>query len=201
MFGLRQAKRGAHSPLPHHTIHAIKPRMKASPGQVLGEGKYLRLLNRDGWEYVERHSVRGIVAIMAITADRRLVLVEQFRPALDARVIELPAGLVGDLAGAEHEDLVVAAHRELLEETGYAADHLDFLFSGPLASGLSSTLMTYYRARGLKKVHAGGGDEHEDIVVHEVPLTETDAWLAAQRAAGRYVDPRLYVALHLAAQD
>ena len=78
---------------------------------------------------------------------------------------------------------------------------MDFLFSGPLASGLSSTLMTYYRARGLKKVHAGGGDEHEDIVVHEVPLTETDAWLAAQRAAGRYVDPRLYVALHLAAQD
>ena len=143
----------------------------------------------------------GIVVIVAVTDDRKLLLVEQLRPALNARVIELPAGLVGDLAGSRHEDLATAAHRELLEETGYAADRLDFLFAGPLASGLSSSLMTYYRARGLKKVHAGGGDETEDIVVHAVPLAEADAWLAAQRAQGRLVDPRLYVALHLAAGD
>ncbi|TAN38409.1 MAG: NUDIX hydrolase [Verrucomicrobia bacterium] len=175
--------------------------MKKSKGRVLGEGKYLRLLDRDGWEYVERHSIRGIVAIIAITADRQLVLVEQLRRALDARVIELPAGLVGDLAGAEHEDLAVAARRELLEETGYAATRLEFLFHSPLSSGLSSSLITFFRAYGLKKIHAGGGDESEDIVVHEVPLAEADAWLAAQRVRGCYVDPRLYVALHLAARD
>ena len=175
--------------------------MKKSPGRVLGEGKYLRLLDRDGWEYVERHNVCGIVAIVAITDSRRLVLVEQHRAALDARVIELPAGLVGDLAGAEHEDLAVAARRELLEETGYEAARLELVFHGPLAAGLSSSLITYFRARGLKKVHAGGGDENEEIFVHEVPLASADAWLAAQRARGCYVDPRLYVALHLAAQD
>jgi ADP-ribose pyrophosphatase len=175
--------------------------MKKSKGRLLGEGKYLRLWDRDGWEYVERHSVRGIVAIIAITDDRRLVLVEQLRPALDARVIELPAGLVGDLAGAEHEDLAMAARRELLEETGYAAERMELIFHGPLSSGLSSSLITFYRAYGLKKVHAGGGDETEDIVVHEVPLAEADVWLAAQRARGYHVDPRLYVALYLAARD
>ena len=175
--------------------------MKKSKGRVLGEGKYLRLIDRDGWEYVERHSVRGIVAIIAITDDRRLVLVEQHRAALDAHVIELPAGLVGDLAGAEEEDLVVAAYRELLEETGYRARYMEFLFHGPLASGLSSSLITFFRARGLQKLHAGGGDENEAIVVHEVLLDDADIWLAAQRTRGRFVDPRLYVALHLAARD
>jgi ADP-ribose pyrophosphatase len=175
--------------------------MKKSKGRLLGAGKYLRLWDREGWEYVERHGIRGVVAIVAITDDRRLVLVEQLRPALEARVIELPAGLVGDQAGAEHEDLAVAAQRELLEETGYAAGRLELLFHAPLASGLSSSLITFYRAYDLARAHAGGGDETEDIVVHEVPLAEADDWLAAQRARGCYVDPRLYVALHLAAQD
>jgi len=177
----------------------MKRRMATARGRILGTGRYLRLLDWEGWEYVERHGVRGIVAIIAVTDDRRIVLVEQYRAALDAQVIELPAGLAGDLPGAEQEDLAVAARRELLEETGYAAATLDLLFDGPLASGLSCTLITYFRARGLQKVHAGGGDELEDIVVHEVPLATADKWLAAQRARGCLVDPRLYVGLHLAA--
>jgi ADP-ribose pyrophosphatase len=172
--------------------------MTTHKGDLLGEGKYLRLWNREGWEYVERHNVRGIVAIIAITEDRHLLLVEQHRAALNQRVIELPAGLVGDHPGKEQEDFALAAQRELLEETGYAAERMDFVFDGPLSSGLSSAHMTYYRACGLKKVQEGGGDETEDIVVHAVPLAEADAWLAAQRARGVLVDPRLYVALYLA---
>jgi ADP-ribose pyrophosphatase len=175
--------------------------MTTHQGDLLGEGKYLRLWNRGGWEYVERHNVRGIVAIIAVTDDRRLLLVEQRRPALDARVIELPAGLVGDHPGQEQEDFALAAQRELLEETGYAAGRMELLFDAPLSSGLSSAHMTYYRARVLKKVHAGGGDETEDIVAHAVPLAEADAWLAAQRARGVLVDARLYVALYLAGRD
>ena len=176
-------------------------RMTNPKGELLGAGKYLRLWSRSGWEYVERHNIRGVVAIIAITDDRRLLLVEQFRPALEARVIELPAGLVGDKPGTGTEDLAVAAQRELLEETGYAAERMELVFDGPLSSGLSSAHLTYYRARGLKKIDAGGGDETEDIVVHAVPLVEADAWLAAQRARGVLVDPRLYVALHLGARE
>jgi len=177
----------------------MKPHMKAPRGHILCAGRYLRLVNWEGWEYVERHGIRGIVAVVAVTDDRRIVLVEQYRAALDARVIELPAGLAGDRPGAEQEDLAAAARRELLEETGYAAAALELLFDGPLASGLSSALITYYRACGLRKVQAGGGDEVEEIIVHEVPLAAADTWLDAQRARGRLVDPRLYVGLHLAA--
>jgi ADP-ribose pyrophosphatase len=175
--------------------------MTTHKGELLGEGKYLRLWNRGGWEYVERHNIRGIVAIIAITDDRKLILVEQHRAALNRRVIELPAGLVGDKPGQAQEDFALAAERELLEETGYAAERMELVFEAPLASGMSSTYLTYYRARGLKKIHEGGGDESEDIVVHAVPLTEADDWLAAQRARGLLVDPRLYVALHLASRD
>ncbi|MCX7009269.1 MAG: NUDIX hydrolase [Kiritimatiellaeota bacterium] len=175
--------------------------MTKHKGDLLGEGKYLRLWNRSGWEYVERHSVRGIGAVVASADDRRLLLVEQHRPALEGHVIELPAGLVGGHPGKEQEDFTLAAQRELLEETGYAAERMELLFDGPLCSGLSSAHMTYYRAYGLKKVHEGGGDEMEDIVVHAVPLAEADAWLAAQRARGILVDPRLYVALYLATRD
>ncbi len=175
--------------------------MTTHKGDLLGEGHYLRLWNRGGWEYVERHNVRGIVAIIAITDDRRLLLVEQHRAALNQRVIELPAGLVGDHPGQEQEDFALAAQRELLEETGYAAGCMDFIFDGPLSSGLSSAHMTYYRARALKQVHAGGGDATEDILVHAVPLAKADDWLAAQRARGLLVDPRLYVALYLASRD
>jgi len=175
--------------------------MTKHKGDLIGAGKYLRLWNRGGWEYVERHNVRGIVAIIAVTDDRCILLVEQHRPALDARVIELPAGLVGDHPGQEQEDFALAAQRELLEETGYAAGRMELIFDGPLSSGLSSAHMTYYRAHDLKQIDEGGGDEMEDIVVHAIPLAEVDAWLAAQRARGILVDPRLYVALYLATRD
>src|SRR5438309_2192847 len=65
-------------------------------GRVLGEGKYLRLVERGGWEFVHRYGCSGVAVIVAFTPADRLLLVEQYRPAVDHRVIELPAGLVGD---------------------------------------------------------------------------------------------------------
>jgi ADP-ribose pyrophosphatase len=44
-------------------------------------------------------------------------------------------------------------------------------------------------------VHDGGGDAHEDIVVHEVPLTDAADWLAARVAGGALVDPKVYAGL------
>src|SRR5436190_21784999 len=89
--------------------------------EVLYEGKFRRYVRRGGWEYVARRNVTGIVGIIAVTDDGKLVLVEQFRPPVGKNVIEIPAGLAGDVAGSEHEALAEAARRELLEETGYEA--------------------------------------------------------------------------------
>lgn len=86
--------------------------------RIVWQGKHLQAVLRDGYECIERRSIKGIVGIIAITDDRRLLLVEQFRPPVQARVIELPAGLAGDTAEAKDETLESAARRELLEETG-----------------------------------------------------------------------------------
>lgn len=162
---------------------------------ILGTGRFTRLVRKGGWEYVERTNASGIVLIIALTPEGRLLLVEQHRPPVDARVIELPAGLAGDLADAADEPLAEAARRELLEETGYDAARLVRVAGGPLSAGLTSEVVTVFQAEGLTRVSAGGGDESEDIVVHEVALADVPAFLGAREAAGVLVDPKVYAAL------
>ena len=79
--------------------------------RVLAKGRFLTFVEEGGWEYVVRPGVTGIVVIVAVTDDDRLVLVEQYRPAVHNRVIELPAGLVGDIDGQRAESLRDAAAR------------------------------------------------------------------------------------------
>jgi ADP-ribose pyrophosphatase len=166
--------------------------------EVMAAGKYLRLVKRGHWEFADRHTCTGAVAIVAITDERRLLLVEQFRIPLMKSVLELPAGLVGDVAGEEHEELATAARRELIEETGYEAGEMRWLVSGPSSAGLTSEVVDFFLATGLVRVHAGGGDHHENIVVHEVPLAGIRQWLDERAAAGILIDPKVYAGLYLA---
>jgi ADP-ribose pyrophosphatase len=168
--------------------------------RILAEGKFLRLIAAGHWEYADRTSASGAVTVVAITSDDRLVLVEQYRIPLGRNAIELPAGLCGDIPGEEHEALQTAAERELLEETGYNATDWRWLTGGPSSAGLSTELITFFLARGLTRVHAGGGDSHEQITVHEVPLADLPAWLAERHAANIAVDPKVYAGLYFALQ-
>lgn len=165
---------------------------------VLHEGRFLRLVSDNSWEYVERRKVSGVVAILAITDDRKVLFVEQYRPSMRRQVVEVPAGLAGDIAGAENEDLAEAARRELLEETGYEAREMEFLADGPSSAGLTSEFVSFFRARGLTKVAKGGGDLTEDIAVYEVPIASIPEWVAERRAAGLTVDSKVYSALYFA---
>jgi len=166
--------------------------------KILGEGDFIQLLSRDGWEYVARKGVTGIVVIVPVTDDGKIILVEQYRHAVQKSVIELPAGLVGDKPGQMHEDLPTAAHRELLEETGYEAQRMVSLVSGPVNPAMSRDYYTFFNARGLKRVHAGGGDESEKIKVHEVPLGEAHQWLYKKATDGFLVDTKVFVGLYFA---
>jgi ADP-ribose pyrophosphatase len=168
-----------------------------TPFEVLAEGRHLRLVRRRGWEYAERTNAAAIVVLVAVTPEGRLVLTEQHREPVGGAVIELPAGLVGDRPGEADEDLATAARRELLEETGYEAGAVRPLAAGPPSAGLSSEVVTFLVAADLRRVGAGGGDEHEAITVHEVPLATVPDWLAAQARAGRLVDPKVYAGLYL----
>lgn len=162
----------------------------------LYRGRYLDLMQRGHWEYVERHNCEGAVIVVPLTDEGKVILLEQYRAPMSRRVIEWPAGLVNDLEENRGEDWENAARRELLEETGYEAAQWKPLVRGPTSPGMSSEIIVMYLAQGLRKKGPGGGDHHEDIVVHEILLDEVDDWLSRQEAEGRPVDPKVYAGLY-----
>ncbi|MFO0749020.1 MAG: NUDIX hydrolase [Myxococcota bacterium] len=168
---------------------------------ILYAGRFLRAVRRGHWEYVSRQSSSGVVVLVATTPAGELVLVEQYRAPVDRRVIELPAGLAGDIAGQEDEPLTRAAARELEEETGWRAGRIEALVSGPVSAGLTTEVISFFRASELTRIGPGGGDEHEDIEVHHVPLGEVASWLAARTTTGVMVDPKVYAALYFTSLD
>lgn len=166
------------------------------PIETVYEGKWLRLKKRGRWEFAERTNAGGMaVIIVAATPEGNLLFVEQDRIPVEGKTIEMPAGLVGDIEAGESIEL--AASRELLEETGWQASHIDLLMVGPTSSGMSNERVAFVRARGLVRVHSGGGDDTEQIVVHEVPIAEAPAWLAARMAEGYQLDAKLWAGLWL----
>jgi ADP-ribose pyrophosphatase len=180
----------------------VPPTPPAAPAndRILAETKYLRLVDRNGWFFVERPFASGVVVLVATTAENNLVLVEQHRPALGQSVIELPAGLAGDEAGHESEPLEAAARRELLEETGYDAANVEPITTCASGPGLTSEIITFFRATGLRKVGKGGGVAAEDITVLEVPLPQAHAWLLAKTRAGAIVATKVWAGLWFAHQ-
>jgi ADP-ribose pyrophosphatase len=167
--------------------------------ESLCRGNFLEL-RRDGrCEYVTRTNSSGAVFILAVTDADEIVLVEQHRVPLGGASIELPAGMVGDEPDFHGESLLDSALRELEEETGFRAARAELLISGPVAPGLTSEMLHLVRAYALERVHAGGGVDGEDILVHLVPLRAVRGWLRQQAAAGKLVEPRIYAALYFAA--
>jgi ADP-ribose pyrophosphatase len=162
------------------------------------QGRYLGMIERDNWEYTFRTNASGVVVLVPVTDAGELVLVEQYRTPVKSRVLELPAGLVGDKDDKD-EDFETAANRELIEETGYQAKQLEKILVGPTTAGMSDEVINVYFASGLEKVGAGGGDENEDITVHLLPLKNAETWLTARAAEGMMLDLKIYAGLYWAA--
>lgn len=158
-------------------------------------GKYLEVHQVGTWEYAARTEGIGAAVILALTDAREVVLVEQYRPPLGCRTIELPAGLVGDDGAGEAA--AAAAARELYEETGFVAAHWDDFGDFATSPGMSSEMFRLFRARGLQRTGAGGGTDGEGITVHVVALDGLADWLAAQRARRCIIDCRLAMLLGL----
>lgn len=108
------------------------------------------------------HQGLHTVAVLALTDDGDVVLARQFRPGPSAIVLDLPGGIVDP-----GEDVLAAAARELLEETGYAADSVE-----PAGAAWAFAASTWRRqvalargARQVAEVSSWGGDEYCEPVV------------------------------------
>lgn len=175
---------------------------RVSTGQkTLASGRYLRLVVRNGWEFVERPDITGIVVILGVTPHQGVVLVTQWREAVQASVVELPAGLAGDRAGQKGEGLADAARREYLEETGFNMRSLVRILEGPPSPGISSELVTFFRADGLTRAGRGGGEPGEGVRAHVVPLSRLDDWLQMMQAKGFRIDPKVLAGAYWLRKD
>jgi ADP-ribose pyrophosphatase len=163
--------------------------------ETLYETRWLKLQRQGHWDFVRRPDSDHCVGILALTADRQVVLVEQFRIPVDKRVVELPAGIVGDDPEHRGEPTIETARRELEEETGYRAGHIEALLASPTSPGMTPEITELFLATQLQRVGRGGGVGSEQIVVHHVALDQIRPWLAERQAAGLLIDFKIHAAL------
>jgi 8-oxo-dGTP pyrophosphatase MutT (NUDIX family) len=118
---------------------------------------------------------RGAVGILAVDADDRILLIEQYRHPVGARLLELPAGTLD----VEGEGAQAAAERELVEEADLAADEWESLLSIVSTPGYSTEHWTVFRATGLHPVPVADRVERHaeeaEIVQWWIPLDDAVA--------------------------
>lgn len=114
---------------------------------------------------------RDWVNIVAVTTADELVLVRQFRHGSERTGLEIPGGLVDP----HEKDPAIAAARELREESGYEAAHLERLGVMNPNPAIFSNRCTVYLATGCRRVGELQMDPGEDIEVVTVPVAELDA--------------------------
>lgn len=153
------------------------------------EGHYIRAVRAGTWEYVER--CRGIQAVVILAEhDGKIILIEQDRVPLGGRrCLELPAGLVGDEDDKGVED---TALKELEEETGFTASHVERVGEFYSSPGMVAEGFTLVRAHG---VEPGGEKSDEPITVHLVERSSIAQFVAARRAEGVAMDAKLLLLL------
>jgi len=125
---------------------------------------------------IVRH--RGSVVLLPMTDPAHIVLIRQYRYALDRWIWEVPAGSLD-----ESEDPLVAASRECEEEIRLVPGRVEFLGAWYPTPGLCTEVMNYYRLTDLREPDPDGPqahlDEDEDIRVHVFPLDQARAMVAS----------------------
>ena len=121
--------------------------------ETLYSGRFVNLVCDGRWEYCERVKNTAAAMVFARTRDRKILLVEEYRPPIRQQSICFPAGLIGDARKERAED---AARRELLEETGYEAGQIRFLYAGPSSPGITSESISFFLATDLMRRGQGG---------------------------------------------
>lgn len=133
----------------------------------------------------------GVVPLEVVDGITTVVLVRQYRPALDRLVLEIPAG-IRDIADEPTE---VTAARELAEEVGLVAARMDYLTQYYTSGGMTDSILHLYLARELSPVaSAAHGPEEEHMEIVRMPFAE-----AVERVgSGEIRDAKTVIGLLLA---
>ncbi|MBD8025281.1 NUDIX hydrolase [Ureibacillus sp. Re31] len=119
----------------------------------------------------------GAVAIIAITKEGKMVLVEQYRKALERSIVEIPAGKL-----EPGEEPAVTARRELEEETGYGCNELNYLQTFATSPGFADEVIHLFVAKDLYKIEEKAElDEDEFVELLEVTVEEAEQMVANEQ--------------------
>ena len=116
------------------------------------------------WDLIDH---KGAAAVVAVREDGKLLMVRQYRNALDRYTLEIPAGKLD----SPDEAKIDCAYRELEEETGYRCDHLEYLMSVNTTIAFCDEALDIFLARDLKKTHQHL-DPDEEIEIEAWELSD-----------------------------
>ncbi|MGN0363035.1 MAG: NUDIX hydrolase [Bilifractor sp.] len=135
-------------------LDVYKDRMQLPDGKI------------EEWDFVS-HKKGGGACIVPILPDDRILMVRQYRPAIDRETLELPAGAIDpdDISTEE------TARRELLEETGYTGEHWTHLLTLKTAAAYCNEFTDVYLAQNLVREGEQQLDEAEEISLVAFPLS------------------------------
>lgn len=133
----------------------------------------------------------GWVAVVPVTADGEVVLVRQYRSAIDGSLLEIPAGI----RDVDDEPLERTAARELAEEVGLAATSMELLTTVHNSPGCADEAGWIFLATGLRDVPLDAqGPEEQHMTIERIPLADAPALIAA----GAITDAKTQIGLLLA---
>jgi 8-oxo-dGTP pyrophosphatase MutT (NUDIX family) len=132
------------------------------------------------------------VNVVPLTEDMNIVMIKQYRAGIDEVCIEIPGGIID-----EDEDPILAAKRELIEETGYSCERIRLLKKVSGNPAIQNNFVFLYLAEGVKAYTEQNLDEDEKIEVFEKPMKEVKSMLEEGQIHHPYASLSLMLTLNI----